>query len=72
MECPVANGVPVFTGILIGAGDIRPRWLQVGVPAQKAKDPHVKETYLGLMHGWRELADEIERFEHTWLDREGL
>ncbi len=32
----------------------------------------MKETYLDLMRGWRELADEIERFEHTWLDREGL
>src|SRR5215831_75412 len=29
-------------------------------------------TYLELMRNWRDLADEIERFEHAWLDREGI
>jgi hypothetical protein len=40
--------------------------------AQKADDPRTREAYLELMRNWRELADEIERFEHTWLDREGI
>jgi hypothetical protein len=40
--------------------------------AQKAEDPATREAYLELMRNWRELADEVERFEHTWLDREGI
>ena len=39
------------------------------VAAQKAKDPQAKQTFLELMRGWRELADQIERFELGWLDR---
>jgi hypothetical protein len=39
------------------------------VAAQKAKDPDVTETYSELARGWRELAEQIERFEHNWLDR---
>ena len=42
------------------------------VAAQKAKDPETRDAYLELMRHWRELADEIERFEHAWLDREGI
>ena len=41
------------------------------VAAQKAKDPETRDAYLELMRNW-ELADEIERFEHAWLDREGI
>ena len=41
------------------------------VAAQKAKDPETRDAYLELMRHWRELADEIERFEHAWFDREG-
>ncbi len=50
----------------------RTRAVECQIAAQKATDPDVKETYLDLMRGWRDLADQIERFEHTWLDREGL
>jgi hypothetical protein len=42
------------------------------VAAQKAKDPETRDAYLELMRNWRELADEIEHFEHAWLDREGI
>jgi hypothetical protein len=42
------------------------------VAAQNAKEPETKEAYLELMHSWRELADEVERFEHIHLDRGGL
>jgi len=42
------------------------------VAAQKAKDPETRDAYLELMRHWRELADEIERFEHAWFDREGI
>jgi hypothetical protein len=38
----------------------------------KSKDPETRDAYLELMRHWRELADEIERFEHAWLDREGI
>jgi hypothetical protein len=40
--------------------------------AQKAKDPEIREVYLELMRNWRDLAEEIEHFEHAWLDREGI
>lgn len=42
------------------------------VAAQNAEDPRTREAYLELMRNWRELADEIEQFEHAWLDREGI
>jgi hypothetical protein len=41
------------------------------VAAQKAKDPEIKEIYLELMSTWRELADRVERIEHSWLDQGG-
>ena len=40
--------------------------------ARKTRDPETKETYLELMRRWRELADEIEHFEQSWLDKGGL
>lgn len=43
--------------------------MECDVAAQKADDPQIQKTYLELMRGWRELADEIEHFEHSWLDR---
>ena len=42
------------------------------IAAQKTQDPETKETYLELTRYWRELADEIEHFEHSWLDRGGI
>jgi hypothetical protein len=36
---------------------------------RKNPNPDAKESYLALMRGWRELANQIEHFEHTWLDR---
>jgi hypothetical protein len=39
---------------------------------RKKRNPDVKETYLELMRGWHELANEIKHFEHTWLDRGGF
>jgi hypothetical protein len=42
------------------------------VAAQKTQDFGTKEGYLELVRCWRELADEIERFEHSWLDRGGI
>ena len=42
------------------------------VAAQKTKDLEVRQSYLELMRGWRELAEQIEHFEQTWLDREGF
>jgi hypothetical protein len=50
----------------------RVKAVECQIGAQKVKEPGVKETYLELMRGWRELADEIEHFEHTWLDRGGV
>jgi hypothetical protein len=46
--------------------------LECSVAAQKTNDPATKEAYLELMRNWRELADEIERFEYAYLDREGI
>ena len=40
--------------------------------AQKTQDPETEETYLELMHRGRELADEIEHFGHSWLERGGI
>lgn len=50
----------------------RVRAMECHVAAQKAREPDTKEAFLELMRGWRELADEIERFEHSWLDRGGM
>jgi hypothetical protein len=47
----------------------RVKALECYVAAQKEKDPKTREAYLELMRNWRELAEEIERFEHAWLDR---
>jgi hypothetical protein len=47
----------------------RVKAVECSVAAQRAKNPETKQTYLELMRSWRELADEIERFEHGWLDR---
>jgi hypothetical protein len=47
----------------------RAKAVECQIAAQKAKDRDFEETYLELMRNWRELADEIEHFEHTWLDR---
>ncbi len=54
------------TGIVPNKGD--------GMPNRCAKSEGSgrEGNLLGPLHGWHELADEIERFEHTWLDREGL
>jgi hypothetical protein len=49
----------------------RVKAVECQIAAQKVK-PDVKDIYLELMRGWRELADEIEHFEHTWLDRGGV
>ncbi len=46
--------------------------LECYAAAQKENDPKAREAYLELVRNWRELADEIERFEHTWLDRQGI
>jgi hypothetical protein len=46
----------------------RVKAVECQVAAQKAKTRDIKETYLDLMRGWRELADEIEHFEHASLD----
>jgi hypothetical protein len=50
----------------------RVKAMEYYVAAQKAEDPATKEAYLELMRNWRDLADEIEHFEHAWLDREGI
>ena len=42
------------------------------IAAQKVKDPEFKDIYLELMCRYRELADQVERTEHAWLDREGI
>jgi hypothetical protein len=47
----------------------RVKAMECSFAAQGAKDLKTKQTYLELMRGWRELADEIERFEHGSLDR---
>jgi hypothetical protein len=47
----------------------RVRAMECHIAAQKAREPDTKEAYLELMRVWRELADEIERFEHSWLDQ---
>ena len=43
--------------------------MECSVAARGAEDLKTKQTYLELMRAWRELADEIERFEQGWLDR---
>ena len=50
----------------------RVKALECYAAAQKATDPETRDAYLELMRNWRDLADEIERFEHAWLDREGI
>jgi len=50
----------------------RVKALECYAAAQKAKDPKTREAYLEMMRNWRELAEEIEQFEQTWLDREGI
>lgn len=50
----------------------RVRAMECHVAAQKAREPDTKEAFLELMRGWRELADEIEQFERSWLDRGGI
>jgi hypothetical protein len=50
----------------------RVKALECYVAAQKEKDPETRDAYLELMRNWRDLAEEIERFEHAWLDREGI
>jgi hypothetical protein len=47
----------------------RVRAMECHIAAQKAKDPETREAYLELVRVWRELADEIEGFEHSWLDQ---
>lgn len=42
------------------------------VAARKTKDLAVRQSYMDLMRGWRELAEQIDHFEQTWLDREGF
>ena len=50
----------------------RVKALECYATAQKTNDPATREAYLELMRNWRDLADEIERFEHASLDREGI
>src|SRR5215467_4744360 len=50
----------------------RVKAIELFIAAQKTRDPETKETYLELMRCWQELADEIEHFEHSWLDRGGI
>lgn len=50
----------------------RVKALECYVAAQKTNDPATKEAYLELARNWRDLAAEIERFEHACLDREGI
>lgn len=50
----------------------RVKALECYAAAQKTNDPATKEAYLELMQNWRDLANEIERFEHAYLDREGI
>jgi len=53
-------------------GRVRVKALECYVAAQKAKDPETRDAYLELMRNWRDMAEEIEHFEHAWLDREGI
>jgi hypothetical protein len=50
----------------------RAKAMECQLAAQKAKDPEFREAYQDLMRSWRELAEQIEHFEHTWLDRCGI
>jgi len=50
----------------------RVKAMECSIAAQKTQHPETKEAYLELMHCWRELADEIEHFEQSWLDKGGL
>ena len=59
-------------GLRVGLRERAQLALECYVAAQKAKDPVTRDAYLELMRNWRDLADEIERFEHAWLDREGI
>jgi hypothetical protein len=49
----------------------RVKAIECSIAAQKNQDPKTRETYLELMRCWRDLADEIEHFEHSWLDSGG-
>lgn len=68
------NGSNVLSLVLMTTRPerFRVKALECCVAAQKEKDPKTREAYLELMRNWRELAEEIERFEHAWLDREGM
>ncbi|HEV3158704.1 MAG TPA: hypothetical protein VGZ89_01805 [Xanthobacteraceae bacterium] len=50
----------------------RVKALENYLAAQEAKNPEIREAYLELMRNWRDLAAEIEHFEHAWLDRDGI
>ena len=50
----------------------RVKAMECSIAAQKTQHPETKEAYLELMRSWRELADEIEHFEQSWLDKGGL
>jgi len=63
---------PSLTSMTTRPERFRVKALECYVAAQKTNDPATKEAYLELTRNWRELADEIERFEHTYLDREGI
>ena len=49
----------------------RLRAMECEVAARNAKDPELKKAYLELMGGWRDLADQIDNFEQSNLDRGG-
>jgi len=46
----------------------RAKAVECEVAAQNVKDPEAKKSFFDLARGWRDLADQIQRLEHTLLD----
>ncbi len=47
----------------------RVRAVECEAAARKAADPELKDTYLNIARSWRDLADEVDRFELESLIR---
>jgi hypothetical protein len=66
------TGLPSLILMTTRPERFRVKALENYLAAQEAKNPEIREAYLELMRNWRDLAAEIEHFEHAWLDRDGI
>ncbi len=47
----------------------RVKAMECEAAARKIRDPELKDTYLNIARSWRDLADEVDRFELASLGR---